>query len=246
MLRQPGGRHKTLTTRTQWEAETTAPGFCRLQPDLVDWSDATLPDRPERCGAFQGGMGAGTISPAAGASARTPTQEHIMEFVTQLWIPIALSAAAVWFASFLIWAVLDIHKKDFARLPDEERFADALRSLNLPPGNYLFPWCESKAQQRDPAYLERVKQGPTGYISLWGRINMGRNMALTFITYLVVSVFIAYLGWAALGPGASFGRVFQITGTAGVLAYAFGFLSNDVWFGVSARSSLLKVMDGVA
>jgi hypothetical protein len=166
-------------------------------------------------------------------------------FLTQLWLPILLSAAAVWFASFLIWAVIGLHKKDTRPLPDEERFSDALRSLGIPPGNYMFPYCHNRQQERDPAYRERMMAGPSGLLTLFGRISMGRNMILTFVANLAASLLIAYLAWQALGAGAEFAGVLQIAGTAGVLAYSFGFLSNDIWFGTAGRAIVLKIIDGI-
>lgn len=168
-----------------------------------------------------------------------------MEFLTQLWLPILLSAVATFFASFIFWAVLPFHKNDYKRLPDEEAFSTAVRALNIPPGNYAFPYCENNKQQKDPAFIARMAQGPTGIISLWGRISMGRNMLLTVLACLLTSTVIAYLGWSALGAGADFMRALRIVGTAGVLAYSFGFIANDIWFGTYGRTIALKMLDGV-
>jgi hypothetical protein len=168
-----------------------------------------------------------------------------MDFLIQLWLPIVASATAVWFASFLSWAVLDIHKKDTRKLPDEEGFSAAVRGLGIPPGNYIFPFCTDKKQERDPAFRERMMAGPSGVLTLFGKISMGRNMLLTFAANLAASVLIAYLAWAALGAGADFMSVLRIVGTAGILAYSFGFLSHDIWFGASGRAIVLKIVDGV-
>jgi hypothetical protein len=172
-------------------------------------------------------------------------QERRMDFIAALWIPIIASAAAIWFASFLIWAVLPIHRKDFDRLPDEDAFVQAIRDLGLTPGNYIFPHAASRAQEKDPAYIQRMKEGHVGLLSLWGRVNMGRNMLLSFLAYLAASFLIAYLGWVALQPGADFMHVFRVLGTAGVLAHGFGFIAHDVWFGAYGRSILLKFVDGI-
>jgi hypothetical protein len=58
-----------------------------------------------------------------------------MAFVHQLWLAIVLSAAAAWFWSFLSWAALDLHGKDFHQPPDDGKLCDAVRSLNFPPGH---------------------------------------------------------------------------------------------------------------
>ena len=90
------------------------------------------------------------------------------------------------------------------------------------------------------------KEGPVGMLNVWGKVSMGRNMALTFIVYLAVSFLIAYLASAILlHPGDSFKHVFQVLGTAGVLAYVFGGMSNAIWFGAYPRTILMNVIDGV-
>jgi len=72
---------------------------------------------------------------------------------------------------------------------------------------------------------------------------MGMNMALTFIFYFVVSLFIAYLGTLSLEQGASFSKVFQVTGTAGILAYCCGGIPNSIWF---QQKFLSNLIDGIA
>ena len=54
--------------------------------------------------------------------------------LTTLWLPVVLSAVALFFASFLAWMVLPHHKGDWVKLPEEERFENAVRELNLPAG----------------------------------------------------------------------------------------------------------------
>ena len=47
---------------------------------------------------------------------------------------------------------------------------------------------------------------------------MGGKLAGTFSVHLVVSTLIAYLASVALPRTAAFARVFQVVGTAGILA----------------------------
>ena len=90
-----------------------------------------------------------------------------------------------------------------------------------------------------------VASGPWGTINVWrGAPNMGRNLALTFLFYFVTAVFVGYLGTLALEPGAGFSKVFQVTGTAAILAHCFAFMPNNVWFGTPKRGVLMDVLDG--
>src|SRR3954467_11966739 len=168
-----------------------------------------------------------------------------MEMLNHLWLPIVLSAAAVWIASAVPWMAMPHPKSDFKRLPDEGAFTDSVRRLGIAPGNYAFPYCGTAADRKDPEMQRKWKEGPVGMLNVWGKVSMGRNMALTFIVYLAVSFLIAYLASAIpLHPGDSFKHVFQVLGTAGVLAYVFGGMSNAIWFGAYPRTILMNLIDG--
>ena len=168
-----------------------------------------------------------------------------MEFLNHLWLPILLASFAVWFWSFLSWAILPFHKGDWKKLPNEDAFAAAVRPLNIPPGVYGFPYCEGHSQQKDPAFLEKWKAGPVGLIHVWfPNPSMGGNMIASFALDLVVSLLIAYAGFAAL-PHAAHLKAFQVTGTIGILSYSFAALPNMIWFQGGKRAMLTAVFDGV-
>ena len=77
---------------------------------------------------------------------------------------------------------------------------------------------------------------------------MGKNLGFTFVFYLVVGVFVAYLGQCALAntPDPHYLAVFQITGCAAVLAYCFGMIPGAIWFGKTFRSTAMDILDGFA
>lgn len=180
-----------------------------------------------------------------------------MEFLSQLWLPIVVSAVAVWIAGAVIWMAMPHHKKDMLELPNRTEAIEKIRSLGLPPGNYMFPagGC-SKETMKDPEVQRCWKEGPLGYISLWKTPpKMGGNMIGTFCVHVVVSVLVGYLAWVTIGGGAAglaglgaepgFGRIFQVAGTAGILAYAFSHVPNGLWFGASKRAIAMNIVDGV-
>jgi hypothetical protein len=171
---------------------------------------------------------------------------HMVSLI-DLWLPILVSAAAVWFWAFLSWAILPIHKKDFGALPDEDALMGTLRGLNLPPGAYGFPYCKDNAQRSDPAFMEKWKTGPLGMLNVWNpKASMGMNMVLSFVVYLIVSIFVAYIGYAAgLPRGTRFGQVFQVLGAAGILAYTFSFLPQMIWFQATTNAKISGILDGL-
>jgi hypothetical protein len=170
-----------------------------------------------------------------------------MDFASHLWLPIIVSAAAVWVASALAWMLSPHHKKDFKSVPDETAFAAAIRSLGIAPGSYGFPRCDH-AKMKDPEFKKKWEEGPVGTLNVWGKVSMGKNMLATFLVYLIVSGLIGYLGWAVFqhdGAALSRSRVFQVLGTAGILAYSFSFLPGGIWFGQSGRAMAMGVLDGI-
>lgn len=168
-----------------------------------------------------------------------------MEFLAHLWLPIVASAAAVWVASAVAWMAIGHHHNDWIGLPDEEGFRDYVKSAGIAPGNYGFPHFAGKKDCHTPEGKAKWGSGPVGMLSVWGNISMGPKMLVTFLVYIVVGVLIAYLGHVALGPGATREHAFRVLGTAGVLAYSFAFIPNQVWFGAYPRTIVLNVIDGI-
>jgi hypothetical protein len=200
-----------------------------------------------------------------------------MDFLTHLWLPILLSGVAVWFASALAWMAIGHHKKDRDPIPGaslphggEQELMDTITRLNLAPGNYGFPDFNQHDHLPRKARMEKLKalydRRPYGLLRVWGEMNMGGNMLLTFLFSLFTSAVIAYLGWATLPHGsttlnttivgsggtithttitATFAHVFQVIGTAGILAYCFASFPGDVWFQKKKRAMLMDAIDGI-
>jgi hypothetical protein len=181
-----------------------------------------------------------------------------MEFLTHLWLPIVASAAAVWIASFLAWMVVGHHKNDWKEVPNEQEFIDTIKRMGIPAGSYGFPEfrkCEGLSKEQKKAKWEEMQKSPMGLLRVWGPISMGKNMLLTLLVYLAVSVLVGYLGWNTLLHGGmpvgelsarpDFAKVMQVLGTAGILAYCFAGLPNDIWFQKSGRQVLTNLIDGV-
>jgi hypothetical protein len=116
--------------------------------------------------------------------------------------------------------------------------------MNIPRGTYVYPDFRS-CKDATPEQKAEMMNGPMGKLNVWGPFNMARNMLLTFIVILIVSLLIGYIGSVTILPGAPFGRVMQVLGTAGILAYTFSSLCHDIWFQTSRNAILSKIFDGV-
>ena len=169
-----------------------------------------------------------------------------MELLIPLWLPVLLSAGAIWIVSAIVGMALPHHKRDFVGLPDEDGFMDYLRGRGIEPGNYLFPDFRDREALKSEKVEKALNEGPVGHLSVWQTpVTMGGKLVATFVVYLVVSTLIAYLTRVALPGAASFAKVFQVAATAGVLAYCFSFIPNALWFSAYRRTIVASVFDGI-
>lgn len=168
-----------------------------------------------------------------------------MELLAQLWLPILLSAAAIWIASAVIWMVMPHHKNDFQKVPNEDALISALKSLNLPTGSYHFPHCGTHKESRDPEFQRKWKEGPAGMLNIMKCDGMGKNMILTFLVQLVANTCIAYLATFSLDRGIPFIDSFRFFATAGALTWCFASLPNQIWFGASRSAKIACFIDGL-
>ena len=70
--------------------------------------------------------------------------------LTALWLPIVLSAVAVFVASSITHMVLRYHWSDFQKMPGEDGVLEAMRKAGVQPGNYNFPHAKSMAELKSP------------------------------------------------------------------------------------------------
>ncbi len=168
--------------------------------------------------------------------------------LSQLWLPIVLSAVFVFLVSSIVHMVLQVHKHDYKPLPNEGGVTDALRSLGVAPGAYVFPACTSMKDLGTAEMQQKFAQGPVGHLVIRpkGMPSMGKSLLQWFVFCIVVSVFIAYLGTLTIPAGTAAMRVFRITGTVAVLAYGVTGVMDSIWKGLSWGTALKFIGDGIA
>jgi hypothetical protein len=164
-----------------------------------------------------------------------------------LWSSIVLSAVLVFLASWIIHMFLPNHRRDFMKLPNEGALLDALRSMNIPSGQYLAPYANTAAQMKQPEYAEKRKRGPSLFLTLiaGGDTGMGKSLLQWFVYLLVISLFIAYLARHGLAPGAVYHRVFKSVGVAAFMAYGLGHAHQSIWYRQAWRTTFVYFIDGL-
>ena len=169
-----------------------------------------------------------------------------MVSLAALWLPIVLAAVIVFVASSIMHMVLPYHRSDYSQLPDEDKIRGALRSANLKPGLYVFPFCTHK-DMKSPAMIEKYKEGPVGFVTIMpsGPPAMPKFLVQWFVFCLVIGFFVAYLTGRTLPGGANYLEVFRVAGTAAFLAYGLAHLSNGIWKGQRWSTTIKEVIDGL-
>jgi len=170
-----------------------------------------------------------------------------MVTLAQLWMPILLSSVFVFFASSILHMVLKFwHMPDGSGFSNEDEVGAAMRKGSTGAGMYMIPYCKPE-QMKEPATLEKFKQGPVGVIFLRqpGAMNMGAFLGQWFAFCLLVSVFCAHLCGSVLAGGTPYMRVFCVAGMAAFMAYALGSVPNAIWWGHPWKSQIKHAIDGL-
>lgn len=170
-----------------------------------------------------------------------------MVSVFALWLPILLSAVAVFVVSSVIHMVLPYHKSDYGKLPQEDEIMDSLRGFNIPPGDYYMPRADSTQEMQSEIYLEKTRKGPVMFMTVMesGPPAMASNLIQWFIYSILVGIFAAYIAGRALDPGAHYLSVFRFAGCTAFVGYALALLQNSIWYNRAWRTTAKSVFDGL-
>jgi hypothetical protein len=170
-----------------------------------------------------------------------------MEFLTQLWLPILLSAVFVFIVSSIIHMVLQTHNSDVKKMNGEDAVLEAMRTNGVAPGSYMFPHAGTPKEMGTPEMVAKFEKGPVGWLTVLpaGGFTMGKSLAWWFVHSLIIGMLAAYVGWNGLGADAHYLNVFRVVGTAAILGYAIGHLHDSIWKGQPWGTTMKFVLDGV-
>ncbi len=164
-----------------------------------------------------------------------------------LWLPVILSAVAVWLISAIVHMALRYHKADYKQLPDEDSVAQALRKAGQSPGLYATPYMTSPTQMKEPAMRKRFEEGPNGLLILrrTGPPGMGAYLIQWLLLCFLVSFLTAYIARHTLHAGQDGLTIFRITSAVAFAGYGFGYLQDSIWMGVPWSNCLRGLFDAL-
>jgi|SRR5690349_15616523 len=149
-----------------------------------------------------------------------------------LLLPIVVAAVAVFVLSMVIH-MTPWHKRDYARLPDEEGVMKALRPFNLPPNDYVVPHPgATTAEMKSPEYDAKRNAGPVMWLTVLpnGPWKIGKIMGLWFLFTLVISACAACVAGTIVAPGGDGHAVFHHVAVITFLSYAMGAVPMSIWY----------------
>lgn len=167
--------------------------------------------------------------------------------ITSLILPILLSAVAVFILSSIIHMVFGYHANDYKELPAEKAVLDDLRKHNIPPGDYHFPRPKNMKDMGSQEFLEKMKQGPVGVMTIMQRNSPGmtKELVMWFIYSIIVGIFAAYVAGRALPVGAHYLSVFRFAGVTAFVGYGLALMQNSIWYHRNWSATLKSMFDGL-
>jgi hypothetical protein len=162
-----------------------------------------------------------------------------------LWLPVVLSAVAVFFVSAILHMVLKYHRADYKQLAGEDAVAPPLRQAAKEPGVYMIPYAMDPGQMKDPAMQKKYADGPVAILTVLrnGPPNLGKHLAQWFLFCFLVSFVTAYVARHTLAPGEAGLEVLRLTGTIAFIGYGFGFFQDYIWHGMPGSNVLRALID---
>lgn len=164
-----------------------------------------------------------------------------------LWLPVLVSSVFVFIVSSLIHMATPWHKNEYPKLPDEDRFRNAVGPLGIPPGDYMVPRCSTMKEMSSPEFTEKMNKGPVMILTVVpnGPPRMGKSLVLWFVYAVVVGIFAAYVAGRALPAGAPYLAVFRFAGVAAFLGYSLALWQMVVWYNRSVATTVKANIDGL-
>jgi hypothetical protein len=168
--------------------------------------------------------------------------------LSELLLPIVLSAVAVFLASFVFHMALPWHRDDYRHVPREPEAMDALRAFDIPPGDYMMPKPSSIKEMGTPEFKAKMERGPRVIMTVLpaGVTAMGKLLALWFAYVLIISLFAGYVASRAItGPTNDSGEVMRFASTAAFLGYAGALWQFWIWYSRSLGATIRSTIDGL-
>jgi hypothetical protein len=170
-----------------------------------------------------------------------------MQDPLQIWLPVIVTAVAVFIASSLIHMVFKWHNRDYRKLPNEDEVRTAIRDGSPAPGLYVLPYCADMKQMQNEEMQKKYRDGPVGFVTLRknGGLTMGGPLVQWFTFNLVVAMLAGDIALQTYGIQGNPLITAQMVGILSFLTYAGSNVQAGIWMGKPWPAVLKDVLDGL-
>lgn len=170
-----------------------------------------------------------------------------MVSVIDLWLPILVSAVAVFFVSSVLHMALPFHRRDLAKLEREAEVLAAFRELAVAPGEYMFPCAPSMKDAGSPEMQEKFQRGPVGLLTIRppGPWSMGPALGQWFALSLVISLLAGYAASMAFDTSATAMDVFRMIFVVVLAGNGVSSVHNSIWRSVRWSVTAVFLCDAI-
>ncbi len=170
-----------------------------------------------------------------------------MVAISTLWLPILLAAVVVFLLSAAMHTLLGYHWNDYRAVPNQGVALEALRGLNITPGDYMLPKADNAQHMRSAEYKALHERGPVVLMNVaaGGPMGMGKNLAQWFVYLLVVGFCCAYIASRELPPAAHYLSVFRLVGFTAFMGYSLALPQAAIWYRRSWRVTVVEMIEGL-
>ena len=170
-----------------------------------------------------------------------------MSQVLQLWLPIVVTAVAVFIASSLIHNVFKWHNSDYMKLGNEDEVRAAVRANAPAPGQYIMPHIYDMKEMQTESIQQKYREGPIAFLTVKanGDIKMGGALSQWFVLNMVIATVAAMLALQMVGLQGGGNRGGQLVGMFSFFAYGCGGVQAAIWMGKPWGSAAKDVIDAL-
>jgi hypothetical protein len=124
---------------------------------------------------------------------------------------------------------------------------DAVRKLNLPPGDYFMPYTTSSKERNSQEFKDKMNKGPMAVMTIFhpAHVNMASSLIQWFLYSVLVGIFAAYIAGRAFEPGDDYLSIFRFAGCTAFVGYSLALMQQSIWYKKNWSATIKSMFDGL-
>jgi hypothetical protein len=163
-----------------------------------------------------------------------------------LILPVLAVAVTVFILSTVVQSVMPWHKSDFDNVPNDDDVLNAIRQLNIPPGDYCVPSPRLPDGSRNPDFVEKWAKGPSVTMTVIpGSDSMARYMGQWFAFTLLVAAIAGWVTCTIVERNNDHRSVFFYSAVITFISYSLGAWPLSIWYHRKWSTAFKSAFDAV-